>query len=113
MSIPVIAVIGPTAVGKTALSVELAKKIGGEVISVDSRQVYRYMDVGTDKIDPRHKERRFASCDRRGRSRRDILGCRFRRAGQQSCKKDNRKGKGPDLRRCELPFTITPCSTDL
>lgn len=51
MSIPVIAVIGPTAVGKTALSVELAKKIGGEVISVDSRQVYRYMDVGTDKID--------------------------------------------------------------
>lgn len=51
MSIPVIAVIGPTAVGKTALSLELAKKIGGEVISVDSRQVYRYMDVGTDKID--------------------------------------------------------------
>ncbi|SMG08397.1 tRNA (adenosine(37)-N6)-dimethylallyltransferase MiaA [Dethiosulfovibrio salsuginis] len=51
MSIPVIAVIGPTAVGKTALSVELAKKLDGEVISVDSRQVYRYMDVGTDKID--------------------------------------------------------------
>ncbi len=51
MTIPVIAVIGPTAVGKTALSVELARKIDGEVISVDSRQVYRYMDVGTDKID--------------------------------------------------------------
>ncbi len=51
MSVPVIAVIGPTAVGKTALSIDLAKKIGGEVVSVDSRQVYRYMDVGTDKID--------------------------------------------------------------
>jgi tRNA dimethylallyltransferase len=47
---PVVAVIGPTAVGKTALSLELAECLGAEVISVDSRQVYRYMDVGTDKI---------------------------------------------------------------
>lgn len=51
MAVPVIAVIGPTAVGKTALSLDLARKIDGEIISVDSRQVYRYMDVGTDKID--------------------------------------------------------------
>ena len=50
--IPVVAVIGPTAVGKTALSLELAEKLGAEIISVDSRQVYRYMDVGTDKLSP-------------------------------------------------------------
>ena len=49
---PVIALIGPTAVGKTALSLELAVRLNAEVISVDSRQVYRYMDVGTDKISP-------------------------------------------------------------
>lgn len=41
---------GPTAVGKTALSVELAKEIGGEIISADSMQVYKYMDIGSAKI---------------------------------------------------------------
>lgn len=46
---PVIALIGPTAVGKTALSLDVAKKLNAEIVSVDSRQVYRYMDVGTDK----------------------------------------------------------------
>ena len=48
--LPVIALVGPTAVGKTAVSIELAERLGGEVISVDSRQVYRYLDVGADKI---------------------------------------------------------------
>ena len=48
--IPVVAIIGPTAVGKTALSLDLAARLDAEVVSVDSRQVYRYMDVGTDKI---------------------------------------------------------------
>lgn len=47
---PVLAIIGPTAVGKTAFSLELARKINAEIISVDSRQVYRYLDVGTDKV---------------------------------------------------------------
>ena len=43
---------GPTAVGKTKLSIELAKRIGGEIISADSMQVYKYMNIGTDKISP-------------------------------------------------------------
>ena len=43
---------GPTAVGKTAVSVELALRIGGEIISADSMQVYRGMDIGTAKIRP-------------------------------------------------------------
>ncbi len=54
---PVVAIIGPTAVGKTALSILLAKRLGAEVISVDSRQVYRYLDVGTDKISPEIRRR--------------------------------------------------------
>ena len=41
---------GPTAVGKTALSVDLAREIGGEIISADSIQVYQYMDIGSAKI---------------------------------------------------------------
>ena len=47
---PVVALIGATAVGKTALSLSIAEKLKAEIISVDSRQVYRYMDIGTDKI---------------------------------------------------------------
>ena len=43
-------ITGPTAVGKTELSIELAKMTGGEIISADSMQVYKYMDIGTAKI---------------------------------------------------------------
>lgn len=43
---------GPTAVGKTELSIELARQIGGEIISADSMQVYKYMDIGSAKIMP-------------------------------------------------------------
>jgi len=48
--IPVVALIGPTAIGKTALSIDLAKRFDFEIISVDSMQVYKYMDIGTAKI---------------------------------------------------------------
>ncbi|HLS52893.1 MAG TPA: tRNA (adenosine(37)-N6)-dimethylallyltransferase MiaA [Tissierellaceae bacterium] len=41
---------GPTAVGKTSLSIALAKKLGGEIISADSMQIYKYMDIGTAKV---------------------------------------------------------------
>jgi tRNA dimethylallyltransferase len=44
-----IIILGPTAAGKTALGIELAKKLGGEIISADSMQVYRGMDIGTAK----------------------------------------------------------------
>lgn len=47
---PLIVLTGPTAVGKTKLSIALAKAVGGEIISADSMQVYRYMDIGSAKI---------------------------------------------------------------
>ncbi len=47
---PVVAIIGATAVGKTALSLLIAQNLSAEIISVDSRQIYRYMNIGTDKI---------------------------------------------------------------
>ena len=52
MKPPLIILTGPTAVGKTALSIALAKTIQGEIISADSMQVYRHMDIGTAKIKP-------------------------------------------------------------
>lgn len=52
----VIVICGPTASGKTALSIELAKKINGEIISSDSMQIYKYMDIGTAKPSEEEKE---------------------------------------------------------
>ena len=51
------AIVGPTAAGKTKAAFELARRLSGEVVSVDSRQIYRYMDVGTDKIS--HADRKI------------------------------------------------------
>ena len=56
MKQPLIVLTGPTASGKTALSIGLAKAIGGEIISADSMQVYRQMDIGTAKIRPEEME---------------------------------------------------------
>ena len=47
---PVVAILGPTATGKSALGVALAKRLGGEVVSCDSTAVYRGFDIGTDKM---------------------------------------------------------------
>lgn len=48
----IVAIIGPTAVGKTETSLTLAEKIGGEIVSADSRQVYRHLTIGTAKPTP-------------------------------------------------------------
>ena len=49
--------MGPTASGKSALAMELAERLGGEIVSVDSAQVYRAMDVGTAKPSPDERAR--------------------------------------------------------
>ncbi len=54
---PAVAIVGPTASGKTALSLEVAARLDGEIISMDSRQVYRGMDVGTAKATPEQQAR--------------------------------------------------------
>lgn len=58
MKKPLIILTGPTAVGKTKLSIQLAKMAGASVISADSMQVYRHMDIGTAKI-KKQKCRKF------------------------------------------------------
>ena len=52
MKKPLIILTGPTAVGKTKLSIALAKAVNGEIISADSMQVYRHRDIGSAKIRP-------------------------------------------------------------
>ena len=52
MKTKLIVIMGPTAVGKSALGIELASKYQGEIISGDSQQVYRGLDIGTAKVSP-------------------------------------------------------------
>ncbi len=51
-NIPIIVVCGPTASGKTGLAIDIAKKYNGEIVSADSMQIYKYMDIGTAKPTP-------------------------------------------------------------
>ena len=48
----IIVIVGPTGVGKTALSIELAQQLNGEIINGDSMQVYKTLDIGTAKVTP-------------------------------------------------------------
>jgi tRNA dimethylallyltransferase len=52
---PLIALVGPTAVGKTGLSIALAQRLGGEIVNADSRQIYRLMHIGTAKPTPQEQ----------------------------------------------------------
>ncbi|HZS37693.1 MAG TPA: isopentenyl transferase family protein, partial [Polyangia bacterium] len=49
MSTRILAIVGPTASGKTALALELAERAGAEIVSCDSMQIYRHLDIGTAK----------------------------------------------------------------
>jgi tRNA dimethylallyltransferase len=55
-NLPILVLIGPTAIGKTSLSLQLAHRFNCEIISVDSMQVYKYMDIGTAKISKEERE---------------------------------------------------------
>ena len=57
MASPLLLLVGPTAVGKTSVSLPLAEEAGGEIVSVDSRQVYERIDVGTAKPSAGERER--------------------------------------------------------
>ena len=52
-----VAIVGPTAAGKSAFALELAEALGGEIVNADSRQVYRGMDIGTAKPSPADRAR--------------------------------------------------------
>ena len=54
---PAILLLGPTGIGKTELSLTIAEKFSCEIVSVDSMQVYRYMDIGTAKATPEERSR--------------------------------------------------------
>ncbi len=54
---PLVVILGPTAVGKTELAIQMAQALGGEIVGADSRQIYREMDIGTAKPTPEQRQR--------------------------------------------------------
>ena len=54
---PLLVLVGPTGVGKTAMAIQLAERLNGEIVSADSRYLYRYMDIGTAKPNPHERAR--------------------------------------------------------
>src|SRR5438093_3432790 len=50
--IPIIALVGPTGIGKTELALQIAQQLDAEIVNADSRQVYRYLDIGSAKPTP-------------------------------------------------------------
>lgn len=56
MSVPLVVIVGPTAVGKSEIAVELAIRLNGEIISADSVQLYKYFNIGTAKLSPEEQK---------------------------------------------------------
>jgi tRNA dimethylallyltransferase len=91
----IIIIAGPTASGKTAISIELAERIGGEIVSADSIQIYRYMDVGSAKPSP--EEQRLVQhhlIDIREPDQ-DFSAGEYVRCARESIRRVRKKGRVP------------------
>lgn len=91
----VLVIVGPTASGKTALSLKLAKKFNGEVISADSRQVYRGLNIGTAKITKKEMGSIHHHLIDVADPRRSYSAARFKRDGEKALRHIVRNGKLP------------------
>jgi hypothetical protein len=84
MSAPrVVCLVGPTASGKTTLALELGETLGAEVVSVDSRQIYRRMDIGTAKPTPDERRQVRAPLPGHSRPEETFDAARFRAAARR------------------------------
>jgi tRNA dimethylallyltransferase len=90
-----IVIVGPTASGKTGLAIQLAKKLGGEVISADSRQVYRGLDIGTEKISRREMRGVPHHCIDIASPRRAYSVERWRAHAERAIRDITRRGQVP------------------
>jgi len=93
----IIAILGPTASGKSALAVKIAKKFGGEVISVDSRQVYKGMDIGTGKVKKEEVEGIAHYLLDVASPKRKFTVAQFQKLAKKAIEKIFKKGKIPIL----------------
>ncbi|MFC1629873.1 tRNA (N6-isopentenyl adenosine(37)-C2)-methylthiotransferase MiaB [Patescibacteria group bacterium] len=92
-----IVILGPTASGKTDLSIKLAKKFDGEIISADSRQVYKGMDIGTGKITKKEMQGIPHYCIDVASPKRKFNVARYQKLAIEALNKIIKKGKVPIL----------------
>jgi tRNA dimethylallyltransferase len=92
-----VVIVGPTASGKTGLGIELARQIGGEVISADSRQVYRGLNIGTEKVTKRETRGVPHHCVDIASPRRAFSVEQWRRHAVRAIRGIVRRGKVPIL----------------
>ncbi len=92
---PIIIVVGPTASGKTALAVELARQYGGEVISADSRQVYKGLDIGTEKTTQKEMRGVRHYCIDIASPRRAVSAAQWARHAERAVTSIRKRGKLP------------------
>jgi len=92
-----IVILGPTASGKTKLSIKLAKKFNGEIISADSRQIYKGLDIGTDKVTKKEMEGVAHYCIDVASPKRKFTLARYRELALKAINKIFKKGKIPIL----------------
>lgn len=91
----IIFITGPTASGKSDLAIYLAKKINGEIINADSRQVYKYLDVGSGKISKKEQKEVFHHLLSIAQPKRNYSLGRFLKDSEKAIKKILRKNKIP------------------
>jgi len=92
-----IVILGPTASGKTTLSIKLAKKFNGEVISADSRQVYKGMNIGTAKVTKREMQGVAHHLLDVANPKRHFTVAQYKKLAQKAIEKIQKKGKVPFL----------------
>lgn len=91
----VVVILGPTASGKTKLAIKLAKKFNGEVVSADSRQVYKGLDIGTDKVTPSQMQGITHYLLDVASPKQKFTVSRYKKLAEKSLEKILKKGKLP------------------
>lgn len=92
---PILIIVGPTGSGKTTLAVTLAKKYNGEVISADSRQIYKGLDIGTEKITKSQMQGIPHHCIDIASPRRAMSAAQWAKHAQKAIENIEKKGKLP------------------
>ena len=92
---PVLCILGPTGVGKTGLSIEIAEAINGEIVSADSMQVYQGMDIGTAKVSEAEKKRIPHHCLDLVSINEEYSVARYQKDARQAIAEIHQRGKTP------------------
>src|SRR5439155_26498257 len=105
----VVCVVGPTASGKTALGLELAEALGGEIVSADSRQVYRRLEIGTAKPSAAERARVRYHCLDLVDPEEAFDAARLRAAAAAPTADVERRRRVPVVVRGTGPYGRAPC----